>query len=41
MSDFRLIPVSHTYIMKHDYVIELVHRFLRDGTFAEVEITAE
>lgn len=37
MGDFRLIPVSHTYIMQHEYVIELVHRFLRDGTFAEVE----
>ena len=37
MSDFRLITVSHTYIMQHDYVIELVQRFLRNGTFADIE----
>lgn len=37
MRDFRLIPVSHTYIMQHDYVIELVQRFLRNGTFADID----
>jgi triacylglycerol lipase len=33
MRDFRIMPVSHTYIMKDDDVIELVRSFLRTGQF--------
>jgi pimeloyl-ACP methyl ester carboxylesterase len=35
MSDFRVVEVSHAYIMKDDEVIELVLRFLQTGSFAE------
>jgi pimeloyl-ACP methyl ester carboxylesterase len=35
MSDFRVVDVSHAFIMQNDEVIELVLRFLRTGTFAE------
>jgi triacylglycerol lipase len=33
MREFRVMPVSHTYIMKDDDVIELVRSFLRTGRF--------
>jgi len=33
MRDFRVMPVSHTYIMKDDDVIDLVRSFLRTGHF--------
>jgi len=35
MSDFALVSVSHTYIMKNDEVIEMVKRFLRTGQLKE------
>jgi hypothetical protein len=35
MSDFRVVDVSHAFIMQNDEVIELVLRFLRTGSFAE------
>ena len=34
MRDFRVIPVSHAYIMKDEEVIELTMRFLVTGSFA-------
>lgn len=33
MAAFRVMPVSHAYIMKDDDVIELVIQFLRTGNF--------
>jgi len=36
MADFRVITVSHAYIMQDHKVIELVQRFLTHGSFAEV-----
>lgn len=33
MRDFRVVGVSHAYIMRDDEVIELVIRFLRSGSF--------
>ncbi|MBT8078332.1 MAG: alpha/beta fold hydrolase [Gammaproteobacteria bacterium] len=33
MADFRVMPVSHAYIMKDDDVIDLVIRFLQTGAF--------
>lgn len=35
MSDFRVVEVSHAYIMQDEEVIELVLRFLADGTFGD------
>lgn len=35
MSDFALVSVSHTYIMKNAEVIEMVKRFLRTGQLKE------
>ena len=35
MSDFALVSVSHTYIMKNDEVIDMVKRFLRTGQLTE------
>lgn len=37
MSDFRVVHVSHAFLMKDDEVIELVQQFLKDGEFAEVD----
>jgi triacylglycerol lipase len=34
MSDFRVVAVSHAYIMKNDDVIELVQRYLAHGSFS-------
>lgn len=36
MSDFRVVDVSHAYIMQNDEVIRLVVQFLRTGSFDEV-----
>jgi len=36
MADFRVVAVSHAYIMQDDDVIELVQRFLQHGSFAEI-----
>ena len=33
MRDFRVLPVSHAYLMKDDDAIELTTRFLQSGTF--------
>ncbi len=41
MSDFRLVEVSHAYIMQNEEVIGLVKRFLRTGTFGELADAAE
>ncbi|MEQ9563691.1 MAG: alpha/beta hydrolase [Woeseiaceae bacterium] len=41
MSDFRVVDVSHAFIMQNDEVIELVLRFLRTGTFAEAADDAD
>ena len=41
MSDFRVVEVSHAFIMQNDEVIELVLRFLRTGTFAEAADDAD
>ena len=35
MRDFRVVTVSHAYIMKDAEVIELTERFLKTGSFAE------
>jgi hypothetical protein len=35
MSDFRVVEVSHAFIMKNDEVIALTRRFLRTGSFDE------
>lgn len=37
MSDFRVVDVSHAYIMQNDEVIELVTRFLETGSFDGVD----
>lgn len=37
MSDFRVVEVSHAYIMQDDEVIELVTRFLETGNFDAVD----
>ena len=34
MSDFRVVAVSHAYIMQNDEVIDLVQRFLAHGSFS-------
>jgi pimeloyl-ACP methyl ester carboxylesterase len=36
MKDFRVMPVSHAYIMQDDDVIELVRAFLASGRFPEL-----
>lgn len=41
MRDFRLIEVSHAYIMQDEEVIGLVKRFLRTGSFGELPDAAE
>jgi pimeloyl-ACP methyl ester carboxylesterase len=33
MSEFRILPVSHAYIMKNDEAIDLVRAFLGSGSF--------
>lgn len=33
MADFKVLPVSHAYIMKNDQAIDLVRRFLKRGSF--------
>ena len=37
MSDFRVLPVSHAYIMQDEEVIRLVITFLADGRFPPEE----
>lgn len=34
MSDFRVVAVSHAFIMKNDEVIDLVQRYLAHGSFS-------
>lgn len=41
MGDFRLVEVSHAYIMQDDEVIGLVKRFLDTGSFGELTDAAD
>jgi triacylglycerol lipase len=41
MRDFRLIEVSHAYIMQNEEVIGLVKRFLQTGSFGELPDATE
>ncbi len=41
MRDFRLVEVSHAYIMQNDEVIGLVKRFLNTGSFGELTDAAD
>lgn len=41
MRDFRLVEVSHAYIMQDDEVIGLVRRFLDTGSFGELTDAAD
>lgn len=41
MTDFLLVPVSHTFIMRDEAVLAAVRRFLRDGRFSDRETGCE